>query len=87
MWRVHVPTKVRKELRRSFPVEVRERIQNALRNLERDGIHATDVRHLIRNEYRKRVGSYRILFRAHPSIRFIQVQRIARRTSTTYRKR
>jgi mRNA-degrading endonuclease RelE of RelBE toxin-antitoxin system len=89
MWRVYVPTKLRKDLRRRFPVNAREAINAALRALERDGIHAAGVGYLMRDEYRwKGSGAgrdYRILFRATESIRFIQVQRIERRTTTTYR--
>ena len=90
MWRVYVPTKLRKDLRRRFPVNTREAILAALRDLERDGVHAAGVRHLLRDEYRWAGGpgyNYRILFRAIEPMRFIQVQRIERRTSTTYRKR
>ena len=89
MWRVYVPTKLRKDLRRRFPVSAREAIIGALRTLERDGVHAAGVRHLLHDEYRWKGGpgdNYRILFRATESIRFIQVQRIERRTTTTYRR-
>ncbi len=89
MWRVYVPNKIRKDLERRFPVNVRVALQAALRDLERDGIHADGVRHLLRDEYRwKTTGgparNYRILFRATEAMRFIQVQHIERRTSTTY---
>ncbi len=89
MWRVYVPTKLRKDLRRRFPVNAREAITAALRDLERDGPHAAGVGHLMHDEYRWKGGPgdhYRILFRVTEAIRFIQVQRIERRTSTTYRK-
>jgi len=43
MWRVYVPTKLRKDLRRRFPVSAREAINAALRTLERDGTHAAGV--------------------------------------------
>ena len=89
MWRVYVPTKLRKDLRRRFPVNAREAISAALRDLERDGPHAAGVGHLMRDEYRWKGGpgdNYRILFRVTEALRFIQVQRIERRTSTTYRK-
>jgi hypothetical protein len=52
-------------------------------------MHAAGVRHLLHDEYRWKGGpgdNYRILFRATESIRFIQVQRIERRTTTTYRR-
>ena len=92
MWRVHVPTKIRKDLARRFPDNVRQAILDALTDLERDGIHAAGVGHLMRDEYRWKTHggharNYRILFRATESIRFIQVQRIERRTTTTYFKR
>ena len=37
--------------------------------------------------YRRRVGSYRVLFDIDPATRSVQVQEIERRTSTTYRRR
>ncbi len=91
MWRVYVPTKLRKDLQRRFPVDAREAILAALRDLERDGIRAAGAGHLMGDEYRwkglRGVGrDYRILFRATESLHFIQVQRIERRTSTTYRR-
>ena len=77
MWRVYVPTKLRKDLRRRLPVNARETVL------------AAGVGHLMRDEYRWKGGpgrNYRILFRATESIHFIiQVQRIERRTTTTYR--
>ncbi len=85
MWRVYVPTKIRRDVARHFPVKERQRIADALRDLERDGPHAAGVLHLLGDEYRWRGGNYRILFRATESLRFIQVQRIERRTTTTYR--
>lgn len=90
MWRVYVPTKLRKDLRRRFPVNAREAINAALRDFERDGPHAAGVGHLSGDEYRWAGGpgyNYRILFRVTASSRLIQVQRIERRTTTTYRKR
>jgi mRNA-degrading endonuclease RelE of RelBE toxin-antitoxin system len=90
MWRVYVPTKLRKDLRRRFPVNAREAILGALHDFERDGPHTAGVLHLLGDEYRWKGGpgnNYRILFRATEAVRFIQVQRIERRTTTTYRKR
>ena len=87
MWRVYVPTKLRKDVRRRFPANDRQRIIDALRDLEQDGTYAKDVVHLLGDQYRRREGAYRILFRATEALRFIQVQGIERRTSTTYRKR
>ena len=87
MWRVHVPTKIRRDVARRFPVKERQRIADALRAFERDGIYAAGVVHLLGDEYRWRGGNYRILFRATQSLQLIQVQRIERRTTTTYRKR
>jgi mRNA interferase RelE/StbE len=37
--------------------------------------------------YRRRVGSYRILFDIDQATRSVQIQEIERRTSTTYRRR
>jgi mRNA-degrading endonuclease RelE of RelBE toxin-antitoxin system len=57
-----------------------------IEQLEAAGPQAHNVRHLLRDEYRQRVGDYRLLFRVTAAMRLIQVQRIERRTSTTYRK-
>ena len=86
MWRVDVPTKIRKDLARRFPDNVRQAI---LDDLEREGIHAPGVRHLLGDPYRwKATGgparNYRILFCADESYRMIRIQRIVRRTSVDY---
>jgi mRNA-degrading endonuclease RelE of RelBE toxin-antitoxin system len=86
MWRLHVPTKVRKDLRH-VPVANRLRILAGLDRLAEYGLQAGNLRHLGRNEYRLRIGDYRVLFRVRDEFHLLEVQRIERRTSTTYRKR
>lgn len=86
MWRVRVPTKVQKDLR-SVPASDRVRIFAVLSALERSGPYGPSVRHLMGDEYRARSGAYRILFRADRDDEAINVHRVERRTSTTYRKR
>jgi mRNA-degrading endonuclease RelE of RelBE toxin-antitoxin system len=50
---------------------------------------AGDVRPLRKQPtaFRRRVGGWRILFDASPERRLIEVADVARRSSTTYRKR
>lgn len=87
MWRVVVPNRVRRRFTRSVPPDAQDRVLAALDELSRDGPHARDVRALFGSQYRKRVGEYRIIFEAHFSDRSIRVKNIARRTTTTYRRR
>ena len=68
MWRVNVAGPARKALNR-FPIA---------------DPFSGDVRKLGGASYRRRVGSYRIFFDLYPSLRFVQVTAITRRTSTTY---
>jgi mRNA-degrading endonuclease RelE of RelBE toxin-antitoxin system len=51
--------------------------------------HAGDIVRLkgTRFGWRRRVGDYRILYDLDPAERLITVQHIARRTTTTYRRR
>ncbi|MBI1847353.1 MAG: hypothetical protein HY294_00955 [Candidatus Rokubacteria bacterium] len=37
--------------------------------------------------FRRRVGDWRVFFDVHPDARLVEVTAIARRTTTTYRKR
>ena len=83
MWRVHVAGSARKAVD-TFPRKDRERILAALDGLALDPF-AGDIRKLGANEYRRRVGNYRVRYTVHTELRFVQVTAIVRRTSTTYR--
>lgn len=85
MWHVNVSGPAAKALARA-PSADNRRILAALDGMATDPF-AGDVRKLDANLYRRRVGSYRIVFELHPALRFVQVTAITRRTSTTYRKR
>ena len=86
-WNLIVAQPARKELNR-LPPESRERILSALREMANDP-HAGDIVRLkgTRLGWRRRVGPYRILYDLDPAERLITVQHIARRTTTTYRRR
>jgi mRNA interferase RelE/StbE len=86
-WRVTVGRSARKELDR-FPRRDQERLAEALAAMRNDPL-AGDVKHLsnLSPAFRRRVGSYRILFDLHPEAREVRVQAIERRTDQTYRRR
>jgi mRNA-degrading endonuclease RelE of RelBE toxin-antitoxin system len=86
MWRVNVPNRVRRSFL-SLPSKDQDRILAALDELAADGPYASNIVALLGDEYRKRVGNYRIIFAADTATRGINVKRIARRTSTTYKRR
>ncbi|MBI4517344.1 MAG: hypothetical protein HY699_16190 [Deltaproteobacteria bacterium] len=44
-----------------------------------------DIRHLEARVYRRRVGAYRTIFEVNTDFRAVQILRVERRTSTTYR--
>lgn len=86
-WNLIVAQPARKELNR-LPPESRARILSGLREMAKDP-HAGDIVRLkgTRFGWRRRVGDYRILYDLDPAERLITVQHIARRTTTTYRRR
>jgi len=86
-WNLIVAQPARKELNR-LPPESRARILSALREMANDP-HAGDIVRLkgTRFGWRRRVGDYRILYDLDLAERLITVQHIARRTTTTYRRR
>jgi mRNA-degrading endonuclease RelE of RelBE toxin-antitoxin system len=84
MWRVNVAGNARKAVD-TFPRKDQERILAALDGMALDPFSG-DIRKLGPNEYRRRVGSYRVRYTVHPELRFVQVTAIVRRTSTTYRE-
>jgi mRNA-degrading endonuclease RelE of RelBE toxin-antitoxin system len=83
MWRVNVAKPARKAVDR-FPGKDRDRILAALDEMAVDPF-CGDIRKLAANEYRRRIGSYRVRFTVYAELRFVQVTAIVRRTSTTYR--
>lgn len=82
MWRVVVLDRANRSTRR-FPAGDRERIARAVAGLAQ-GPLSGDVRKLDGNEYRLRVGSYRIFFTVDFGQQSVTVTDILRRTSTTY---
>lgn len=85
MWRVYVPKPVLKSVAR-FPSRDADRIWAALDAMEREPL-AGDVRKLGGTEFRRRVGEYRIRFALDFAEQQVDVLRIERWTSTTWRKR
>ena len=85
MWRVFVPKSAQKALAR-VPSADAARITAAIRELAVDPFGG-DLRALGDHEYRRRVGDYRIRYTVNVAFRAVQVVQVARRTSTTYRKR
>lgn len=84
-WEGHVVGPARKELERA-PKRDRERILEALREMEADPFRG-DIARLkgLPVAWRRRVGSFRILFDLYPEKRLVVVQAIRRRSITTYR--
>lgn len=84
MWRVLVPRSVHRRPAR-VPSTDRERLYDAFHEMERDPFSG-DVRSLAAVGYRRRVGSYRIIFSVIRPLRVVRIEDVARRTSTTYRR-
>ena len=76
-----MPTAEKKEVAR-FPKHDGDRILEALLEME-DNPYSGDIRQLTPNEFRRRVGAYRITFLVVPRIRFVEVRSIFRRGSQT----
>ena len=85
MWRVYVPNSVQKSIAR-LPAKVEQRMWAVLDALKADP-HAGDVEKLAPHLYRRRDGNYRIIFERFAAERLLHIRSVARRTSTTYRKR
>lgn len=83
-WRVHVPKRVAKSIA-SFPIVEQERIKSMLRDFEVDPWSGdiTKIRGE-KNQWRKRIGNYRIFYYIHQQIKLVEVTEIERRTSATY---
>ncbi len=85
MWRVNVAANARKAVD-GFPRKDQDRILAAFEEIAVDPFSG-DIRKLGADEYRRRVGSYRIRYTVFAQLSFVQVTAVVRRTSTTYRKR
>ncbi len=83
MWRVYVPKSAQKAIAR-VPAADASRIMAAIRQMAVDPF-AGDIRQLEARTYRRRVGAYRIIFEVNTDFRAVQILRVERRTSTTYR--
>jgi mRNA-degrading endonuclease RelE of RelBE toxin-antitoxin system len=86
-WIVFLRSRAQKVVARA-PREERERLEGAVRDMERDPF-AGDVQHLKDQPtaFRRRVGNWRIFFDADPISRLVDIRSIERRTTTTYRRR
>jgi mRNA-degrading endonuclease RelE of RelBE toxin-antitoxin system len=83
MWRVFVPKSAQKAIARA-PAADAQRLNAAIQQMAADP-YAGDIRHLQARIYRRRVGAYRIIFEVSADFRAVQILRVGRRTSTTYR--
>ena len=71
---------------REMPARDQERINRALNAIKTDPLSGdiTALRGAYRGLYRRRVGSWRIIFGLKPENRVVLIGDIVRRTSTTY---
>lgn len=85
-WALILARDAEKQLAR-LPRRDLERLAQALVEM-RDDPHAGDVKRLVNqpNGFRRRVGSYRILFDVDPDRRRVEVAAIERRGERTYRR-
>ena len=83
-WNIHVAKAAQKQVAK-LPARDQERIAAALLTMVKDPF-SEDVLKLEGEEsrWRRRVGSYRIFFRAEAGRKTVWVSAIVRRTSTTY---
>lgn len=82
MWRIVVPKSVVRALER-LPAHDRERIGAAIQAMSENPFGG-DFRKLTGQEYRLRVGSYRVFYEIDQDRHLIEVHKVVRRTSTTY---
>jgi mRNA-degrading endonuclease RelE of RelBE toxin-antitoxin system len=85
MWRVFVPKSAQKAIARVPAVDAR-RISAAIEQMAADP-YTGDIRAIESRIYRRRVGEYRIVFEVNADFRAVQILRVERRTTTTWRKR
>jgi mRNA-degrading endonuclease RelE of RelBE toxin-antitoxin system len=83
-WNFVVAKAAQKQLQK-LPVKDNERIAVAIRSTAADPFQG-DVTKLEGggNRYRRRVGSFRVLFQVDRATRTVEISAIVRRTSTTY---
>ena len=82
-WELVVDNDAKRRLRR-FPGKDQERIAAALIEMQSDPFSGDIVKLKGSTSFRRRVGSYRILFDINVAAHRVEVTDIARRTSTTY---
>ena len=82
MWAVFITGPAKKQLKK-IPKEIAGRIRKILREMKADPF-ASNVTKLTDNTWRRRVGSYRIVFDVLLKEKTILILAILRRTSTTY---
>jgi mRNA interferase RelE/StbE len=83
-WKLRIARRAEKELRK-IPSRDRAKIAAALLDMQDDPFGGDIAR--LENQpasWRRRVGSYRILFDVYPEQLAVDILRIRRRTSTTY---
>jgi mRNA-degrading endonuclease RelE of RelBE toxin-antitoxin system len=71
---------------RSMPTKDRERINRALNEMKSDPLSGdiVSLRGEYEGQFRRRVGSWRIIFSLDPAAHLILIGDIRRRSSTTY---
>jgi mRNA-degrading endonuclease RelE of RelBE toxin-antitoxin system len=71
---------------RSMPAKDRERVNRALNEMKADPLSGdiVSLKGEYEGQFRRRVGSWRILFELNPTERVILIGDIRRRSSTTY---
>jgi len=83
-WNVQIAARAERDFLK-LPAKERARVEAALRSMGEDPFQG-DIKRLAGQSisWRRRVGSYRILYDLHFEQRLIEVTAIVRRTSTTY---
>ena len=88
-FRVEVSQEAQEQLSR-FPRDVRERMQHAIDELEaRDDSQWSNVKALQgpqwKGRLRKKVGTYRIIFRKFPSLGVVEISAVLIKSKDTYK--
>ncbi len=87
-FRVELSKEAQKQLA-AFPRDVRDRMERAIDEFERDDSQWTNVKALQglqwRGRFRKRVGPYRIIFRKYPERGALEISAILIKSKDTYR--
>jgi mRNA-degrading endonuclease RelE of RelBE toxin-antitoxin system len=84
-WDCRLSSRAERALGR-IPVRDRERVNRALNEMKGDPFQGdtAPLRGEYQGAYRRRVGSWRILFTVKPDIEVVIIHDIRRRTSSTY---